>query len=352
MKSFFLPTLVLSFLLLSGCAPMFDNTLAPPAPSESASTRTDFGSISRTYRFSGQLPEGMAVEYVSDIDSINVYATEAEGESVREKSQIFIRHFRANTFLTLSTVDILEKTEKKIGNHDAIAYRIKKKESVADFADQPSWRNEEHTVLDIRFADTNPSDFYVFSYHPSLDEKVFTDFVESLWFHNDADTFSEPVDYAADRVTKKPFGIYVAPGDSPIDEERFKGFHTGIDFEISKEEDYKPVPVYAICSGELVGKQQASGYGGVLVQRCQIDEEPVTVVYGHVIIDQVRHLNGEYVSAGEQITVLGEGYSEETDGERKHLHLSIHKGNNIDLRGYVNKEADLSGWIDPSFVIR
>ncbi|MGE5392302.1 MAG: hypothetical protein ACM3NH_00970 [Candidatus Saccharibacteria bacterium] len=33
-----------------------------------------------------------------------------------------------------------------------------------------------------------------------------------------------------ERVTKKPFGIFVSPGHSPVDPERFRGYHTGTDF--------------------------------------------------------------------------------------------------------------------------
>lgn len=35
---------------------------------------------------------------------------------------------------------------------------------------------------------------------------------------------------------------------------------------------------------------------------------------------------------------LGNGYSSDTDGERKHLHLGIHLGEVVDIRGYVQKK--------------
>src|SRR5579863_6635904 len=42
---------------------------------------------------------------------------------------------------------------------------------------------------------------------------------------------TEPISGGLSRVTKKPFGIYVTPQNSPVQPEKFTGFHTGIDFE-------------------------------------------------------------------------------------------------------------------------
>jgi len=44
---------------------------------------------------------------------------------------------------------------------------------------------------------------------------------------------------------------------------------------------------------------------------------------------------------------LGKGYSDETDGERKHLHFAIHKGTKIDVRGYVQTKGELQDWLNP-----
>lgn len=33
------------------------------------------------------------------------------------------------------------------------------------------------------------------------------------------------------RITKKPFGIYITPQNSPVQPERFTGYHTGVDVE-------------------------------------------------------------------------------------------------------------------------
>ncbi|MFH0930074.1 MAG: M23 family metallopeptidase [Candidatus Moraniibacteriota bacterium] len=158
--------------------------------------------------------------------------------------------------------------------------------------------------------------------------------------------FLSPLGRATERVTKKPFGVYITPKTSPVQPEGFQGFHTGTDFEIFPEELNSNVPVRAICAGKIAMKKTASGYGSVLVQNCNLDNEPVTVIYGHIRLASISKKAGDTLSAGDEIGILGKAYSSETDGERKHLHLGIHKGSTINIRGYVNTEAELSGWID------
>jgi len=60
---------------------------------------------------------------------------------------------------------------------------------------------------------------------------------------------------------------------------------------------------------------------------------------------------GKKVTMGEMIGVLGTGGTAETDGERKHLHFDVVKGDRVDIRGYVQTQAELSGWIDPLMII-
>jgi hypothetical protein len=156
-----------------------------------------------------------------------------------------------------------------------------------------------------------------------------------------------PLSAARSRITKKPFGIKVSPASSPVQPERFFGYHTGTDFEILPGEDETPVPVAAVCAGTVAYKNYVSGYGGVLVQRCELDGQVVTVLYGHLKLASIIPAVGEGVQAGEQLGILGRGYSAETDGERKHLHLGIHKGKEIELRGYVQDPAELNAWLDP-----
>lgn len=158
--------------------------------------------------------------------------------------------------------------------------------------------------------------------------------------------FTLPLADALSRVTKKPFGLKVSPQDSPVSPEKFSGYHTGVDFETLPGEQNIEVPVYAICSGELALKKQATGYGGVAVQSCSLDGQDITVVYGHLKLASISATVGQKLAAGEQLGILGRGYSVETDGERKHLHLGVHKGAAINILGYVQKQSELASWID------
>lgn len=157
----------------------------------------------------------------------------------------------------------------------------------------------------------------------------------------------------ASRITKKTFGMYVEPHNSPVKPERFRGYHTGIDLEVTSEEINVDMPVCAMCNGDVVVARWMSGYGGVLVQRCDLPVHgPVTVVYGHLRPgDDLEALRNHAIVKGQRIGVLGAAYSAETDGERKHLHLAIHKGTGITYAGYVDPQEKLSEWIDPCSVI-
>jgi murein DD-endopeptidase MepM/ murein hydrolase activator NlpD len=158
---------------------------------------------------------------------------------------------------------------------------------------------------------------------------------------------TEPISGGLSRVSKKTFGLYVSPGHSPISPERFTGYHTGIDFETTPQEQKADVDIFAACSGKLLLKEYASGYGGVAVQSCVLNGQNVTLIYGHLRLSSIIPNKGDSVAAGQKIAVLGTGYSTETDGERRHLHFGIHIGTTVNILGYVQKKADLSGWIDP-----
>jgi len=157
---------------------------------------------------------------------------------------------------------------------------------------------------------------------------------------------SLPLTDAMARITKKPFGIYVSPQNSPVQPEHFTGYHTGTDFEIFPDELNKDVPVSAICTGKIEVKRTAQGYGGVLAQICSLDNQPVTVVYGHLKLTSISQNVDDTLPAGKSFALLGDAYSTETGGERKHLHLGIKKGTSVDLLGYVQKQSELSGWMD------
>lgn len=157
--------------------------------------------------------------------------------------------------------------------------------------------------------------------------------------------------YYPERVSKIPFGLYVSPENSPVNSDRFKGYHTAFDFEVFDSELDKEVPVNTICEGTLLVKRFATGYGGVIVQQCVFNNQDITVVYGHLDLKSIPYSIGDTVKSGAFLGVLGEGFSEETDSERKHLHLGIHKGTEIDIRGYVQTEEELEQWISPAEIL-
>ncbi len=155
-----------------------------------------------------------------------------------------------------------------------------------------------------------------------------------------------PISRASERVTKKPFGIYITKQNSPVQPEKFTGYHSGTDFETFPEEKDTDVAVNAICTGKLSSKRTATGYGGVATQSCAINGQSVTVIYGHVRLSSITAKVGDELKAGQQFAVLGTGFSSETDGERKHLHLGIVKGQSSDIRGYVQQSSGLDSFLD------
>lgn len=158
--------------------------------------------------------------------------------------------------------------------------------------------------------------------------------------------FGLPISDALSRVTKKPFDIYITPETSPVQNDRFTGYHVGTDFETTADEKDVEIPILAICDGPLVLKEYAKGYGGVAVQACVLNGENITVVYGHLALESITPVAGEQLTRGETIGRLGQGYSDETDGVRKHLHLGVHKGSALDIRGYVPSQAQAEAWLD------
>lgn len=316
--------------------------------------RVDLSTADPSFRFSAAIPAGWQIEYVPTISSLNLYDPTAPQETNRDKSQIFIRQFTANEFLTLDTVEILSQEETTVGVHDAVQYHIVKKPGVPDFVEQPFWRNQEHRLIDIRFSKRNPSVFYVFAYHPQLDVAVFEEFIDSIEFHNDRSAFVAPMDMFKQRIMVKPFGLYVEPGNSPVSPERFQGYHNASDLEVFEDELEQDVRVVASCGGMIQRAGSVGGYGGLVVQECLLEDNPLAVMYGHVNVNSLRVKVGQYVRPGQQIGVLGDHESDQTDGERKHLHFAFYKknGRDVDIRGYVPRESQLSGWIDPQDIIQ
>ena len=153
-----------------------------------------------------------------------------------------------------------------------------------------------------------------------------------------------PVGEFKERITKKSFGDYITPETSPIQPERFKGYHTGVDVEYG--DTTNQIPVVAITDGEVVMADWVSGYGGVVVIRYNINNKNYLATYGHLNPDSLPEKN-KIIKSGEQIGILGAGYNNETDGERKHLHFAVYTSIDLNLRGYVQTKEDLKKWIDP-----
>lgn len=189
--------------------------------------------------------------------------------------------------------------------------------------------------------------------HPILDDKTIKQQNNATTTTESADSdWQAPLDNLSQRVTKKFFGTKVLPTDSPVQPERFSGYHTAIDFETFSNEVDTVVTVKAACSGKILQRRTASGYGGVVVQSCIYNNRPVTVIYGHLDIASVTAKVGTTLQVGQDLGNLGKGYSSQTDGERKHLHFGIHKGTTISILGYVSKQSALSDWIDPLIIFK
>ncbi len=200
------------------------------------------------------------------------------------------------------------------------------------------------TVLFFLFArKQQPKNVFVSSPQPSRqEEKIIIEKLQLV-----SKPFFAPLDRCGDRVSKKPFGIFITPDTSPVQPERFGGFHTGTDFEIFATQKDERVFVEAVCDGRVVYEGFVAGYGGVLVEECVFDDETVTVLYGHLAAPDILFHKDDKVITGAKIGGLGNDRTSETDGERKHLHLSVKKGTHIDFRGYVTTEEELKKWIDP-----
>jgi murein DD-endopeptidase MepM/ murein hydrolase activator NlpD len=152
--------------------------------------------------------------------------------------------------------------------------------------------------------------------------------------------YAFPIDNFFSRLTKKPFGIYITPKNSPVQPEKFTGFHTGVDIEYS--DIAGEVKVYAIANGQVIHSGWVSGYGGFLA----VQHTTFISVYGHLNPGSLPK-NGSIVKKGQQIGILGDAFSTQTDGERQHLHFGIIKGHQLDFRGYVQNQSELSLWLDP-----
>jgi murein DD-endopeptidase MepM/ murein hydrolase activator NlpD len=152
--------------------------------------------------------------------------------------------------------------------------------------------------------------------------------------------YSFPIVDFQNRITKKPFGIYITPENSPVKPEKFTGYHTGVDIEYG--DITTNIPVLAIYPGTVIYSGFVKGYGGLVA----IQHPNFISLYGHLKPASLVKNNSK-VEINQSIGILGKAYSPETDGERKHLHFAIIKGNKLYFRGYVQNQSELKLWLNP-----
>ena len=96
----------------------------------------------------------------------------------------------------------------------------------------------------------------------------------------------------------------------------------------------------------------ASGYGGVVIVEHNLGQAVLMGIYGHARLKDIKVKPGDKITSGTLIGYLGNGYTNETDGERKHLHFGLYKGSVTDIRGYVVSQKELDAWLDPTRFMR
>ncbi len=159
--------------------------------------------------------------------------------------------------------------------------------------------------------------------------------------------FTYPIANYTTARTKKIFGQYI-PDDGS---DRFSGYHTGDDIEVP--DPATEIPVYVLKGGTVVVKQSVSGYGGVVIIEFTYNDVVYHALYGHLDLNSVTARVGDAVVGGTVVGNLGDDHSEETDGERKHLHFGIYPYTGTELyAGYVNDDATLSSWVNPGDFLR
>lgn len=163
-----------------------------------------------------------------------------------------------------------------------------------------------------------------------------------------AEDYYYPIQNYQEHITRKPFGQFI-PNDGS---DRFSGYHTGDDIEVTDVN--VEVPVYAVTDAKITTKEFVSGYGGVLILEFQdADDVVYHAIYGHIDLASIVHEVGDAVVKGEMLGNLGDHQSAETDGERKHLHFGLYQYGNTELFAeYVQDDADLAAWINPSQFLR
>lgn len=162
-----------------------------------------------------------------------------------------------------------------------------------------------------------------------------------------------PLDDYQIRDSYKGFGQLITAEfyeqNSDLYPTKYEGYHTGKDVEILPGEENGPVEVKAITDGVISFVGVIGGYGGVVLQ--QLNDENLTVIYGHVDVETARVKAGDRVKSKDPLAQLGDGFSKEAGGERKHLHLGVYKGQGREFRGYTTSLTELNNkWVDPEIL--
>ena len=141
-------------------------------------------------------------------------------------------------------------------------------------------------------------------------------------------------------VIFKGFGEYI--------QDRFTGYHVGEDIEVPEVREAPEVPVRSIADGTVRFVDWVSGYGGLVVIQHAIDDKIINSLYGHLDVSSIKIKVGDAVSVGQTFGRLGEGKTEETDGERQHLHFALYEGDELRKNGYEKNAEDVKKWMNPT----
>ncbi|MFC1711629.1 M23 family metallopeptidase [Patescibacteria group bacterium] len=164
-----------------------------------------------------------------------------------------------------------------------------------------------------------------------------------------------PMDKYFKRQTVKGFGDYIDDNfykgkEKLFPYNRFYGYHAATDLEVNSSEIDKKVPVYAVSSGTITYIGTLSGYGGVILE--ELDNENNTVLYGHVKIKNLSIKVGDHIRVENDpviLTYLGDQFSSETSKERKHLHFGVYKGTDLYFKGHESSLNEVEKkWYDPN----
>lgn len=166
--------------------------------------------------------------------------------------------------------------------------------------------------------------------------------------------YDYPTDQYSKRLSKNPYGTFY-PSSSPhtLDSDvcpgaiKYSGYHTGDDLETFVDEKNSAVSVHSIYNGTVLKAQNVSGYGGIIVILYNINGQDYTAYFGHIDLSTAQVKSGSYVNTGDKLAELAAACSGANDNVRKHLHFAIHRGSQIDYKGYVTTKSALGAWVDP-----